>query len=699
MIRKATLLAVLSAALLAPVVATTPGTAAATQAKQELALSVKSITPELPTGPADQIKLSGTIRNGTGAALSNIQVRLRYGPGLRLTDRASMKAFAEDQAAQLPQVSTRTSFMNFTAINTGAAVEWEITATPIQLGMNAFGVYPITIEVVNTLASWQPLAKTHTFITYAPPTAPKLPRNRLAVALPIVDAPHRSDDATFVDDKLPAALQPGGRLANLAELAKAAPKNITWFVEPGLLDDVRAMSQGYTLKNGTKKPADPAAAPWLESLRSSLAATLVVAIPYGDPDVTAVAHQGLDGVIQQAVASAGTAAARNIKRNVTTGVAWPVAGKLDDDALDLLAVNKIGTVLLNPANLPPQTPSTTTLDAATTLDTVAGPVTALLPDEELSRTLELDNAAGRSAVINRQRFIAETAMIAGEPGQVRPRNLVVAPSRRWNPDPAFVSSLLKTAAELPWLTPQPLDAIKPAKVQAPRAGLVYTDQDRKEELSGKYLGPIKEVVAEAALATQITTDKRPAGFEAAVLRLTSAGWRNNTRNGRAAVKQVDGKVDDRLDLVTISGSGLDQTRTLAGVDGQVPISVRNRLSSSVTLMVDVTSNDTRLLEIDKKYDKKLMTIGKNEILTVPVPMLVRTTGDASITVQLETADGVPYGDPVKLTLRTTGYTGIALVIVGGALSVMLAAVVTRILRRRSQKRPARAAQARESEKV
>ena len=80
-------------------------------------------------------------------------------------------------------------------------------------------------------------------------------------------------------------------------------------------------------------------------------------------------------------------------------------------------------------------------------------------------------------------------------------------------------------------------------------------------------------------------------------------------------------------------------------------------------------------------------------------MNATTSGDATVSVQLVTRNGLPYGKPVKLTIRTTGYTGIALVIVGAALAVMLAAVVTRLLRRRSQRRLARAAKSRESETV
>lgn len=694
MIRKAALLAVLSAALLAPMGAVAPGTAAAVVTKQSLGLTVKTVTPELPRDPNAEIKLTGTVRNSTSAPLTNLRVRIRYSSA-RFTDRAAMKIFQSGQALPLPNISRQFgAFVDIPALEPNASADWQITRTPAQLGLIGFGVYPLTVEVVQD--GWQQLAAQHTFITYAPATTPKLPRNRLAVALPLVDAPHRSTDDAFVDNRLAASLKPGGRLADLAEIAKAAPKNVTWFVDPAVFDDVTAMKAPYKVKD-KDMPADANAGPWLESMRAALAGVPVTALPYADPDVVALAHQGFDGGVDAAIRAGGAAAVKQIKRDVSTTASWPVGGLLDADGLDLLSVSKVNTVLLNPANVPPQTPATATLDAATTLDSVSGPVTALLPDEELSRTFEVTSAGG-SAVLNKQRFIAETAMIAAEPGQLKPRSLVIAPSRRWDPNPELVADLLKTAGRLPWLTSVPLSSIKAPRVQTPRAGLTYTETNRKEELSGKHLEPVKDVSAKAALATQITTDKKAAGFDSAVLRLASAGWRNRTRAGRSATKQVKEKVDKRLALVSIIGAD----RSLAGADGQVPISVRNKLpESSVTLYVRVTSNNLELLQIEPRYQKKptLIVIGKTQSGTVPVPMTVKTSGDASVTVQLETADGLPYGDPVKLTIRTTGYTGIALVIVGGALSVMLAAVVTRILRRRSQKRPARGPQTRESEKV
>jgi hypothetical protein len=698
-IRKATLLAVLSTALLAPTAAATPSEAAvstATANRQTIDLSVQAITPELPRRPNDVIKVSGTIRNGATTTQSGLQVRVRYSEaGRPLTDRASLATFAADQDQQLPNASP-TSSMTIPTLEPGATTQWQFTMTPAQLRMQTFGVYPITVELVSIHATWQPLAKVHTFVTFAPLTAPKLPRNRLAVALPVVDQPHRSSDGTFLDDRLSAELKPGGRLADLAQIAKTAPKNVTWFVEPGLLDDLQAMSSEYLVKEG-KKPADPAAAAWLGAIRESLAGVPVVAVPYADPDVTALAHQRFDVGVDKAISVGGSAAGRHLGRAVPTNVNWPVGGKLDDDALDLLSVSKVGTVLLNPANVPPSVPSTATLDGAATLDSVSGPVTALLPDEVLSQTFELDGSAGGGAAVNRQRFIAETAVIAAEPGQLRPRNLVVAPSRRWDPDPALVSSLLKTAAKLPWLAPVQLGSMKAPKVQTPRSGLYYTEQDQREELTKKYLDPVKEVAAKAELATQITTDRRSAGFDAAVLRLASAAWRTS-KSGRTASKQVGEKVDERLARVSITQAGRDQPRTLAGVDGQFPISVRNQLSHSVTVLVDVTANNREFLEVNSGYDNSLV-INPGQSGVVQVPMDVKTSGDSTVTVRLKTESGLPYGEPVELTIRTTGYTGIALVIVGGALTVMLAAVVTRILRHRSKRRPSRGTQTRENEKV
>ncbi|WP_113701898.1 DUF6049 family protein [Nonomuraea lactucae] len=725
MIRKATLFAALSAAFLTPMAVTTPGTAATTDtrattattattatpagteaARQGLSLTVSQITPEWAKGQADEIKISGTIRNDTGAALANLRVRLRYS-AQRFTGRAAMEAYqADPNVGTLPPSVSSQSSAYIPSLAAGASAPWEFTLTAAQLthpAVPSFGVYPIAVEVQQ---DWRSLAAERTFLTYVPPAQPKLPRNRIAVALPVIDQPHRADDTKFADDELSAALTGKGRLADLARIAKTAPKSVTWFVDPALLDDVNAMVKGYTVatKDGPeKKPADSGAARWLAEMRSALAASPVVATPYADPDVAALAHQGLDPQTGRALELGAQKARLLLKPDVQTDVNWPAAGLIDADALDLLSVGKgdikVRKVLLNSTNLPPQPPVAVTPDAAATLDSVNGPVTALVADAGLSRMFEPD--ASRSVLLSRQRFVAETAMIAAEPGQTAPRSLVVAPSRRWDPSPTLVSTLLKTADRLPWLTLTPLGSIKPAKVQVPRAGLTYTEQDLKEELSAKYLGPVENVWEKAQLTSLITSDRPPSAFDSAVLRLASSAWRNQTRAGRAVTKLVDAEVQGTMNQISITGADPDRPRTLAGSNGVVPISVKNTMDAEVTVDVEVTSNNPRLLRVEPQPSTRLVIGGNGQSGTLQVPLTATTSGsgDSTVTVQLKTSDGRPYGKPVELTIRTTGYTGIALVIVGAALTVMLAAVVTRVLRRRSQRRLARAARTRESETV
>jgi len=107
----------------------------------------------------------------------------------------------------------------------------------------------------------------------------------------------------------------------------------------------------------------------------------------------------------------------------------------------------------------------------------------------------------------------------------------------------------------------------------------------------------------------------------------------------------------------------------------------------------VKSNDPERLVIDT-YRREI-SIEDGNTTTIQVPMRAPNGGDARVTVQLATRSGEPYGEPVVLTVSATGYTGIAAVIVGGALTVMLAAVVLRVLRMRTSRAKARAEGTRE----
>ncbi|MFC7591328.1 DUF6049 family protein [Nonomuraea antimicrobica] len=369
MIRKATLIAALSAALLAPVMAVTPHQAAAKPTanaaqRQTASVSISSITPDVPKSLTDQITFTGTVRNDTGSTLYNVLIRLRY-ESQPFADRTTMSSYAADQSlTTLPGSVSSNSRAVIPSLAPGASQRWQFTATPVQLSLRSFGVYPIAVDVA---PNGVPLVAQRTFLTYAPPTVPKLPSNKLSVALPVIDQPHRGTDVDpqsgkplFVDDKLSQSIAGRGRLADLATIAQSAPDSVTWVIEPSLLDDLNAMAKGYDVKtkDGPQaKPPSAAATQWLTTMRTALAASPVVAVPYADPDVAALAHQGLDTQTDRAIKLGGQTVAATISPNTKTNINWPPAGLLDADALDLLSVSGVNTVLLNSTNLPPQAPS------------------------------------------------------------------------------------------------------------------------------------------------------------------------------------------------------------------------------------------------------------------------------------------------------------------------------------------------------
>ncbi|MDI5965097.1 DUF6049 family protein [Streptantibioticus silvisoli] len=130
----------------------------------------------------------------------------------------------------------------------------------------------------------------------------------VAVLWPVTDEPHAeavslgwgdSAQPVFRDDALAGSFGTAGRLRELVDAADGLP--VTWTVDPALLDEARSMAGGYRVA-GVRDAGDPqlsrpgagraAATSWLGALRTAVKDQDVVALPYADPDVAALAHSG-----------------------------------------------------------------------------------------------------------------------------------------------------------------------------------------------------------------------------------------------------------------------------------------------------------------------------------------------------------------------------------------------------------------------
>ncbi|WP_405087736.1 hypothetical protein [Microbispora sp. NBC_01389] len=717
MIRKAALLTLLTALLASP--AGMAGTAAAVPAGRVAAaaapadpLVVNEITPEVVRDGATDVTISGTVAGTPGAA---VRVVVRYSPNRPLASRDEMAAYLSEQGYAPSNYSTR---VQATPLNEAGKLPFRFTVTPSDLGMSRPGVYPLAIEVADA-ATGQRIAIERTFLTYAP-KGEQIPKVKLALALPLVDRPHRADDATFMDDDLSASLA-SGRLAALLQTAQDTRDKVTWFVDPALLDDVRVLSAGARSVRGVRKEADPAAGQWLNGLRGALTGKPVVATPYADPDLTALVHFGLDKQAAASVQRGAALASEVLGREIHGSTAWPAGGRIDRDTLDELAISGVTSVLLSGDSLPvralaPDDPAAftstpVTPDGAATLYSVADkPMTALLADPTLSAVLGGNVSAPGAAMLARQRFLAETAMIAferetaqpglpdpsgqpnrsaqdGSAGSAKtssPTVIAVPGSHLWTPDPAFVSGLLQAASAAPWLRMTSLGSVTPGRGGAPRDDLAYTERDRQSELSRSHLAAIRKLERKAEAAATVTVEHTDL-FHAAILRLASASFRGDAKRAASFAQRVKETIDRRITGVSV----LDSPRSVAGSNGQVPVSVANNLDEDIEIRIRVTSGSKSRLAIDApggtyRTQPTRVLAGRSQLVNVPV--IVRGGGgEASISVQLLTDGDVAYGSAVRVVVRATGYTGIAVVIVGAALVIMLAAVVMRVLRRRSRR--------------
>ena len=172
------------------------------------------------------------------------------------------------------------------------------------------------------------------------PTVPGGPPG-LTVLYPLVDTPHRlptvpGEQTLLADDDLARSLAPDGRLGGLlAAFAEGAPAGSAvraatcLAVDPDLVATAAAMRQGYAVRgpNGTVPGtgADVAGA-WLDTLAAAARGGCVVALPFADADLVALARGQLGDLGRLAVADAAAVVTEALGTPVLDATTWPNGG-------------------------------------------------------------------------------------------------------------------------------------------------------------------------------------------------------------------------------------------------------------------------------------------------------------------------------------------------------------------------------------
>ena len=682
----------------APAQAQTPRAAAS-----GLSIKINAMNPSVARAGAT-VNLRGTVTNHTRQTQAGLEVRLLTS-ATHFTARDALKSYLSRGAAT-GLIPVGDPFEVSVSMSPGSTISWSTSFQVSTAGIAAFGVYPVTAQL-QAVATPGVLATDHTLLPYWPASqaaANLQSRLKISWLWPLVDQPHHRACSALTDNSLAAGLAPGGRLsALLAAGSGHQDADLTWMIDPALLSDVATMSSPYYVggqpncTGAASEKASPAAAGWLTGLRKVTAAQPTVLTPYANVDMSALVNQGLAADLAAAY-RLGDAVGNSVLHG-TFGheIAWPAGGTANLSVLTNLATaDHIGTVVLTSSEMPVlASAGSFQPDDAVTRVRVAGlPMNVLLSDSTLTGVLRAGNTSSGSLPKStefdvRQRFLAETAMIAAEAPESA-RTIVVAPPYDWSPSPALAGDLLDETVSAPWLTPAPLASLSSAPDTQRNVARTSLPSSKKSpgELSAEYLNQVRTLGIDLAGYESMLYKPSPGYLQfldEAMIATESAAWRGSGADrGESMIDNLSSYVTGAERKVRIIASA---QVPMGGSSGLVPFTVQNGLlhqAVKVKVVVSVKNTLGRTSQLTVGHFQDVLTIPPGGSPIVKLPVSSAPQGSTVIQVSLAGADGTSlrFVRVESLTVLSTRYGRAILFLIGAAIGVLVLTSVFRGVRRR-----------------
>jgi hypothetical protein len=645
----------------------------------------------LTTGTS--LTLRGTVANTGLTDVTSVSVRLVLAstpvPERRLLRKATD---AEAEYGSYPVYGTNVVIAETLA--PGAKADYRVTVGTDVLALSAPGVYVVGVEAVGySAAGYVILGSERTLIPFVPePVAPV----NVTWLWPLATWPGQTADNVLLGDLIPRELSPGGRLDDILRAGASIP-SVSWVVDPQVLQVASEMSDGYLVDKGGETragAASQAAADWLQLARQTLSepqgrgaqARPLWTLPYADPDADAVVRAGLTTDLVRAATSGPSLASTYLGREPDGGIAWAAGGRLDREAIDVLASAGLRTAVVRARSVPNRADIGYTPSGYVDVDSSAGRVRALVIDSGLLGALEMPQGNQGTVLAARQRFLAELAFVALEPTTQTRYLVAAAASPRWDPNPRLLRAIIASLRSTPWTRLTPVETL----LALPPTTTVTTldaGTQRGRELEGTYLARVQDLQNSLESLRTVLSDplRVTTPITSALLRAESSAWRSRPRGGEELISSIADSITDVEDGIYVVAR---DNVTFSGDRGSVPVTVANDLDQAVTVGVSVRANTAARL-VSESLAPVQIEPGRRASLEVPVRIV---GGEALIVeVQLTNPTGEAFGTPVALELRTTAYSRAALWVAIAAAVVLVLLVVFDIVRRSRQRRASRSA--------
>lgn len=520
-------------------------------------------------------------------------------------------------------------------------------------------------------------------------------RPRLAPGVPGGTTPVR-----LLDDELAASLAPGGRLDVLLSAVDFATtpsvdpggqvrSALCLAVDPDLLVTVNAMTAGYVVNNGPDvgpgTPTHPgagqdAAVNWLNRLKALAQRMCIAPANYAQADLDALQRVGDPGLSSIATNGAGDIVDQILGIPSTRGATLVADGPLTGPAIQLLAAQG-PTVAVAAADLAAQDPAdgaSATADVAPVrytpevvsapFDPTVGAALAGLGANPWSPSYldpALDVPIQHDSAVARRQDAVGSLLWRGLAPDAEPRNQILMPPMDWGVGPddaAAVLSAVATSIRAGLAAPRPLTAViaegnaVPQQDSRPLPGDVHANPRARFDdgvisgiagTTGRLWGLTAALTADER--TGLTGTQYTAPLREDMLRALSQSVPPAARNGLAKerVAATSAMVEDLFNAVTIVNPG--GSYTLATERSPLPLALRNDLPVPIRVRLDV----------DAPPGMTVTDMGEIELppgfLPLQVPIEVHFTQRVAVDVALRTANGLPLGEPVRLSVHSNAY--------------------------------------------
>ncbi|GAA2166709.1 DUF6049 family protein [Pedococcus bigeumensis] len=645
-----------------------PSAEASEASAADVTLDLGSVTPAVArTG--DDLVVTGTLHNGTGAALARPTVAVVMG-SMEPTRKA-----VRDWAAQTGPAAGKVVGQSRLpgTVPAGGSQGFSVRVPKLAaLGPAAYGAIPISIQSgaasIRTFAGYQQTKQ------YQPMS--------ISWAAPLTLDPDPNlfgGSGAAREIAWNEALGDGSRVSRVIRATEDAP--VTWAIDPTLTptllpDDVDLEAdspqgrQEGAIRAATEKQITDLAArhtPWV--------------LPDTDADLAAVAGiRAGEPLMRTFVDRADRVAAQLAGR---ADVAWPA-----DGGYTASRESALRRVFRVPA-LAGQVTAASALTPAGSVNTpsAAQRSTAGLPllvyDDSLSGLLARTTSAS-DGVLSTQQFVADSVALLNELPGTEGRSVFVAAPRSFNPDPETARSFFAATATIPWLAPTTTDAVlasarravatSSAPVTRPSAPVT----GGRAVLTTQRVGQLEQTVRTVRGVAQIRDDGDAflRTWTRAAEQLASTRW----RSAPTAWNTLSGRVSDAARQTTTAVKVVASTINFLADSGRLQITVTNDLGVPVDdVKLTVEASNPRL-RIDSQ--PAVLRIGPHSRATVTVSVTALAAGPVPLRTTLTTPDGTVIGQGADVQVRVTPtghwiYWGL-----GGVAGAILLLGIVRTFRRR-----------------